>query len=399
MDKNLILNLSNLPIELILLLEILRIESDQESLILKSEDHLKNIDWEQFLQLSRHHRIYPSIYKIIKKMDNNLIPPFVIQKLYKLYQKNTYQMLYLSGEMEKVSKLFMENKVPSLFLKGPVLAFELYGDISLRTSSDLDILIPIHDLDKVDKLLFQEGYTKDDYILSVLNDWKWRHHHVTYFNKQNNFKLEIHWRLNPGPGKEPCFDELWNRKRISSLTKIPVYSLGIEDLFVFLVTHGARHGWSRLRWLEDINQIVKKDIDWENMYILLRNYQYLHLGGQALVLSSQLLSTEIIKYVELLKIGNRSKQLAQDALFYMRQMVNLHTDPVPEYVAKYHKHYLFALMSLKQKLLFIMSFFYPYHDDAKTLPLPKNIHFFYFFLRPFLWLWRKTMKIIITKEV
>ena len=45
--------------------------------------------------------------------------------------------------MEQVSKLFNENKINLLILKGPVLAVDLYGDISLRTSSDLDILIPI----------------------------------------------------------------------------------------------------------------------------------------------------------------------------------------------------------------------------------------------------------------
>ena len=31
-------------------------------------------------------------------------------------------MLHLSGEMEQVSKLFNENKIRTLFLKGPVLA-------------------------------------------------------------------------------------------------------------------------------------------------------------------------------------------------------------------------------------------------------------------------------------
>ena len=48
-------------------------------------------------------------------------------------------------------------------------------------------------------------------------------------------KLEIHWRLNPGPGKEPNFSELWERKRISILTKNYLYFLGREDLFLFLV--------------------------------------------------------------------------------------------------------------------------------------------------------------------
>ena len=52
-------------------------------------------------------------------------------------------------------------------------------------------------------------------------------------------------------------------------------------------------------------------------------------------------------------------------------MVNLHTDPVPEDVAKYHKRHLFSLMSNQQKIFFILSFLYPFPTDAETLPLPK----------------------------
>ena len=59
-------------------------------------------------------------------------------------------MLHLSGEMEQICKIFNENEIPLLVLKGPVLAADLYGDVSLRTSSDLDILIPIQDLEKVE---------------------------------------------------------------------------------------------------------------------------------------------------------------------------------------------------------------------------------------------------------
>ena len=48
-----------------------------------------------------------------------------------------------------------------------------------------------------------------------------------------------------------------NEKEKVLLQIIHVYILGREDLFLFLVSHGARHGWSRLRWLIDIHQIVK----------------------------------------------------------------------------------------------------------------------------------------------
>ncbi|HDX9578195.1 TPA: nucleotidyltransferase family protein [Bacillus pseudomycoides] len=377
--------------ELQLLLEILKMQ-DGDPMLSNRNELFINIDWNVFIQLAMHHRVYPLIYIKVKEIDEKLVPAYVIQTLYQQFRKNTFQMLHLSAEMEQVSKLFTENEIRTLFLKGPILAYDLYGDISLRTSCDLDILIPIHKLEKAEALLLEKGYVKDDYIQTILNDWKWRHHHITFFHPQKQIKVEIHWRLNPGPAKEPSFEQLWERKRKSTLTGSPIYLLGSEDLFLFLVTHGARHGWSRLRWLVDINQIVRQNLNWEQINRLLKKYHYFSIGGQALILASQLLNTPISKEIMGVTNQKQSSRLAQDTLFYFKQMVNLHADSVPEEVTIYHTRYLFSLMSNQQKFLFIMSYLYPFPIDAKTLPLPKPLHFLYFPLRPFLCFWRKTRK-------
>ncbi|PFP29484.1 Renal dipeptidase [Bacillus sp. AFS073361] len=386
MNKTFQLDLKRVPDELILIFDILK-NSKNECEITKEQ--IKNTDWEKFLKLVIHHRVYPLILNSTNP-ENNLIPSHVVQTISQINKRNTFQMLYLCSEMEQVNNNCIENHIRVLFLKGPVLAAELYGDVSLRTSIDLDVLISIDDLEEMEKLLVKSGYVKDDYIETVLSDWKWRHHHFTFFHPEKGIKLEVHWRLNPGPGKEPKFDELWERKRISSLTTSPLYFLGAEDLFLFLVSHGARHGWSRLRWLIDIDRIVRQNLDWSKLIMLLKKYHYLQIGGQALVLTSQLLKTPIKKEIEILIKGFRPFQLAQGAMFYFEKMVNLHTEPVPKDIASYHKRHLFSLMSIQQKLFFIVSFLYPYPADAETLPLPKFFHFLYFPLRPFLWAWRKT---------
>lgn len=223
-----------------------------------SNEWFSDIDWEVFLEQAVHHRVYPVIYQKLKQVDKELIPSHIVQTLTRKYKRNTFQMLYLSAEMERINKLCNENEIRTIFLKGPVLSQDLYGDLSLRTSCDLDVLIPIQNLEKAEKLLLEQGYVKDDYIQTILSDWKWRHHHITFFHPTRRIKLEIHWRLNPGPGKEPGFEELWKRKRKSALTSNSVYMLGKEDLFLFLVSHGARHGWSRLRWLVDIKKLSIK---------------------------------------------------------------------------------------------------------------------------------------------
>ncbi|MFD0682137.1 MULTISPECIES: nucleotidyltransferase domain-containing protein [unclassified Paenibacillus] len=391
MVNNYNLNLTVLTKELKLLLFLMKMENDEE-VLLNNKKLFEDIDWGQFLQLARHHRVHPIVYTTLKGADKSWIPSSVVEALRMDYQKSTFQMLHLSGEMEQLSKLFTEHKIQSLVLKGPILSQDLYGDVSLRTSRDLDILIPIDDLDNAEELLLKLGYDKLVEFSTILNDWRWRHHHITFIHPVKGVTVEIHWRLNPGPAKEPSFHELWERKRLSPLTSFPVYFLGKEDLFFYLASHGARHGWSRLRWLADMDRIAKQKLDWGKINCLMQQYKCLHVGGQTIILASQLLNTPIITEMKPLLAASNSMRLAQDAIFYLKEMINLHTIPVPQHVSDYHKRHLFSLMSFQNKILFVMSFFYPYPEDAQTLPLPKAFHFLYFPLRPILWAWRKTRK-------
>lgn len=377
--------------ELNLLLSIMKMNTG-ENILSNYKESLSDMNWGEFMLLARHHRVYPNLYTKLKKSEAAGIPPQVMKELQNLYENNTFAMLHLSAEMEYISKLFLESDIRTIILKGPVLADDLYGDISLRTSSDLDVLIPIRNMDQVEEMLSGLGYIKDDEYKTILGDWKWRHHHVTYNHFHKGIKLEIHWRLGPGPGKEPTFDELWERKRISSITNHPVYYLGREDLFLFLASHGGRHGWSRLRWLADIDQIARQDVSYSKLQSLLKKYSQLHIGAQAMILAVKLLHTPLTTELESLTSVRRGDRLAEEALFYIRQKVNLHTFPVPEHVSKYHKRHLFSLMAPWQKILFIMSFLYPYPEDAETLKLPVRLHFLYFPLRPLLWTWRKIKK-------
>ncbi|MBT2686223.1 nucleotidyltransferase family protein [Bacillus sp. ISL-37] len=390
MDKNIDLDLAYVPRELKVQLGLLSKNA--------KEVCFEGLNWDLFIDLAMHHRTFPVLYPKLKQLQKEKIPEFVMKTLEMQYKQNTFRMLQLCAEMEQVSALFSMNDIKLLVLKGPVLASDLYGDLSRRTCGDLDVLIPINDLQKVEDLLLQEGYRKDDYIHTVLGDWKWRHHHVTYFHETKPIKLEIHWRLNPGPGVEPAFEELWARKRVSSLTKTPVYYLGKEDLFTFLVSHGARHGWSRLRWLMDISQMAEQEMDWQQILSMFGKYSSRDVAGQALILAAELLGSRQPEGTEQV-FTSKAKTLAQEAIFYFEKMVNLHNDPVPDEVASFHKEHLFSLMSKKQKALFILSFLYPYPEDAETLPLPKPLHFLYFPLRPCLVVWRRTRKQVIARRI
>lgn len=414
MNNHLKMDLDFISNEFRVLLEILEADND-ESIRNKQSELFANIDWELFIQLSMHHRVYPLIYSKLKRIDKEWIPSQIIQTLSHEYKKNTLQMLKLSGEMGELGELFNKNEIYLLFLKGPVIADDLYENISLRTSKDLDILIQKEDLRKAEHLLLSFGYERV-IAPSAPQEWKWTYHHEIYYNPYKKIQLEIHWRLHPRPSKEPSFDELWQRKRKSKLLAYPVYFLGKEDLFYYLIAHGARHGWFRLRWLTDIDQIVKKFINNEENNMLQSKYQFHHLGrqakllsGQALFLASQLLNTPLNEDMKKIATRSRSRKLAKMAVFYMSEMTNTSlsytkldkTTLHKGYLSSLHlnikkyllvTHYLFSLKSNLQKFFFIIRLFFPNSADTSTIILPKPFRFLYFPLRPFLWIWRKTKK-------
>ncbi|MFE0507725.1 nucleotidyltransferase domain-containing protein [Peribacillus butanolivorans] len=405
MDNKYSLDLTIIPKELRLLLEIMKTDNS-DALRLFEKELSTDFDWELFLQLAIHHRVYPLIYSKLINRDEIRIPPYVVQTLYQEYKKNTFKMLHLSGEMELVSKLFTENQIRLIFLKGPVIAADIYEDISLRTSKDLDILVPNTDLKRAEELLLNNGYEKEE---TPFAEWKWVNHHISYYHPQKRIQIELHWRINPPPSKEPGFNKLWERKRISTLTSYPVYFLGKEDLILFLIEHGSRHGWFRLRWLADIDLIIRKRVISEANNLLPENCKNNHLAGQAFILASLLLNTPINKEIQLLSERKRSKKLAQLAMFFIIGAVDFHANPSEDTLVKYHKQnpllvktnvqksffvsrYRLLLKSNMQKCFFVVKLLFPNSSDTKTLRLPKYLHFLYFPLRPMLWAWRKRRK-------
>ncbi|MFA1508061.1 nucleotidyltransferase family protein [Priestia aryabhattai] len=367
-----------MPKELKILLELIKSDNDKNLQQYKNE-WFTHLDWDYLLKLAMHHRVYPLVYLKLKEVIPDMTPVYVLQALEVEYKKNTFKMLHLTGEMGRISDLFTGNHVRSLFLKGPVVAYDLYGDISLRTSKDLDILIPETDLVKAETVLLKEGYKKEK-VDTVLNERKWRYHHIAYFHPKKKIQIEIHWRLHPRPMKEPTFDELWKRRRTSLLTNQSISFLGEEDLFLYLIAHGARHGWFRLRWLKDIDQIIKSKLYYGKYNSAIKKYKHKHLVGQAFILLNQLFNKSIKGNILNHK---RSIKLSQNAYIYI----------VNDKDFRYSHRYLFSLKSNLQKMYFIILLFYPRFVDVETLALPKPFYFLYAPIRPLLWVWRKIIKL------
>lgn len=375
------LDLSDMPRELSFLLSILRNPDLEEGIALQEASEM---DWNLFMKLAMHHRVYPLVYLALKK-NTSLVPVHVMQSLQRHYHDNTIKMLHLSREMSRINEAFAGKGIRNLLLKGPLLALNLYGDVAHRTSKDLDILVDAEDVEKAEAVLSLLGYEPEEEV--ILGNWKKKSHHRSYEHREHSVQVEVHWRLNPHYSKSYSFESLWERRGEAVMSNQTYFCLGHEDLLCYLTDHGARHGWFRLRWLMDIARLLPL-LDSTRMKRHFASNGGELYAGQAFILSSLLLSVRVPHDLEMSTMNVRSLRLAEKSLYYIKRIVQL--NPVPEKsVAWHYNRYLFSLMSSRQRVLYVFNKFLPSSRDALQLPLPKPLYFLYVPLRPFLWFWRQ----------
>ncbi|WP_422659335.1 nucleotidyltransferase family protein [Paenibacillus sp. EC2-1] len=337
------------------------------------------IDWSAFLDLVKHHRAYSIVFLKLKNISSysTIIPQEIMDKLQQLYTKNAFKMLQLTREMGVLCRKFTENEVPLIILKGPVLALSLYGDVSRRTSKDLDVFVDVDDINKSIEILTDSGYEMKGEQL--LDNWLIRTHHLSFIHPEHQSEIELHWRLNPNLGGTPAFKDFWERKNEISISNQTYYYLGNEDLLLYLSEHGSRHGWSRLRWLMDIDRLLKNHtINFERLQQILKYYKVKHYVQQAILLSNYLLLSEIsVGISTIIPMGKSKKQLEK----VIKRIERNHYST--ESMDLKHDWYFFLLMSSGQKLHYVRMLFTPSSKDASMLPLSKRFHFVYFLLRPF----------------
>ncbi|WP_341279074.1 nucleotidyltransferase family protein [Paenibacillus sp. FSL H8-0537] len=388
MDKTYEWEVANLPLELQFILECLRPNADPA--VIGRRWAGSRLNGEKIIELARHHRVYPSLYLKLKQLVKPVLPKSVLLTLQQDYYANTLMMLRLSAEMQRIVAALAERGIRSLQLKGPVIAHELYGDISQRTSKDLDILVPIEDVDRAEALLEELGYYDRDPAPRLFNDLKWKTHHSCFEHTINQTQIELHWRLSPDAVKEVSFEQLWAQRRIYEQTGSPIPYLGPEHLFHYLASHGARHGWFRLRWLHDIAQLASACEDGgESLIEETRRNGGAAAIGQALVLARELFGVKLPETLLPLTDSPLVHRLVRCIFPFIQETVTISPIPEEKKMALLYKRYTFMLLTSREKLTHFIGKLYPSAWDAQTLPLPKGLHFLYFPLRPFLYFYRR----------
>jgi len=218
---------------------------------------IDKVDPNSILKGVKYHKIASAIGR-----QSPLLPDGEIKtKLNEAYHSNKIYQLQLTNELCQIQKWF--EGVDFLPLKGPVLSQFLHNDPAERTSSDIDILIDLKDLDNCTKALQVHGYD----LITIFKTEKQKeaiikyHHHFEFYNPNKEILIELHWGLTGMKGINLGLNDLVPVTSTISINNNQFRILDIEYQFEYLSIHGTFHSFNRLLWLCDIKTFYESFSD------------------------------------------------------------------------------------------------------------------------------------------
>ena len=218
----------------------------------------EHIDWPALVNLAKAHRLIPLLYL----RRENLDAPASILLEFKAYAQGVLaRNLELATELDALAAAFDRAAIPVLAFKGPVLAVQAHGNMGLRVSDDLDLMVLPPDVERAHAILADRGYAAE----LALNGWRGRCYRRTqielsYRNRAKDLWVDLHWGLAP-PGYSFAPEmNAWMDGQVSVPLPVgEVRTFGPEESLLLLCQHGTKHGWSWLIWVADVAGLLQRN--------------------------------------------------------------------------------------------------------------------------------------------
>lgn len=226
-----------------------------------------DLDWDYILNEAEENSITPLVERQLRAIAADALPVSAADRLKNACRANTIRCLLLSAELIKILDLFRSHGIQSIPYKGPVLAVQAYGDLTLREFEDLDFILRQSDFPKAHEVMLGLGYRpKFDWILSPGAAASTVPGEYNYRDVERRVMVELHTELTlrhfPKP---PDLEELSQRLVSVKLNEQEVWTFALEDGLPILCIHGAKDFWERFSWIADISELVRRypNLDWD----------------------------------------------------------------------------------------------------------------------------------------
>lgn len=355
------------------------------------------IDLNHFFSLATRHGLLPLIHSSWNNCCPELIPENIAADIKRTVRSIGISNLGKVGVLIQLINLLAEHNISVVAFKGPLLACNLYNDLSLRPFCDLDVLVSINDVSSVYEILNKSGYTPEiQFSHSQLKHLITTEDNLNFIHSQSGVIVELHWELSGRCLPHALTMDIFQDRLIDAqLLNHTIPSLSNEDLLIYLCIHGSKHIWSRLEWLFSVHELVRKNknLNWKLILTLAEQWSAKRMLGVGLLAARSLFETELPEKVLVeLDLPPQATKMAQS-------VSNRYLDP-----AKCHsiqgEHSRFTFWQLKcmdwtwgRIRLILAMLFNPTIEDYRRFTFSGKLCYFYNVCRPFRLGWEGIKKI------
>jgi hypothetical protein len=225
--------------------------------------------WGAIVEQAQNHGVFPTIARNLRRLGWPQVPAEIRRELEDSERLNALRNTLLGRGLRGILERFAGAGIPVIPLKGVALAESLYGDVSLRVCSDVDILVPGRAVAEAIELLQADGFSgADRYHAGAAGIDLLVRSNMEYClaspRASLRYVLELHWDIAwRWRADSEMVDHLWADARPGAVLGADAWALSPEWELLYLALHAARHRWSALKWLVDIHQIcVRGGLDW-----------------------------------------------------------------------------------------------------------------------------------------
>lgn len=355
-----------------------------------------HIDWLAFSALVERHGLIPTVYRNLSTHTAGLVPQHMLSALKVQAELNRLRVLQFLGVLKRISEWFAQAGIQFCVLKGPPLSQRLFGDVAFRSSTDIDLLIHLPMLAQADALLLANGCERVFPAVALtprqFQAFQQEWYHYAYLFPGPRIIIELHWSIaSPNLISKEAVCQILARARPDASSGNQFATLSSEDLPIYLLVHGSKHSWVRLKWLVDFAVWMRgaSRSDWQNLQEQMSDLGLLRSMGQGVLLAHRLFEIQIPKAISSSIIHNpQTQRLAAHSITAMEDPDYRGT----EFGRLQRLKIILYAMQLKRGMRYKWDTFrnlwmVPY--DWQDVPLPDFLFPLYGLLRPFLWLRRR----------
>jgi hypothetical protein len=220
------------------------------------------VDWNRFLRVVARHGVVGLAHDGLRRAGID-VPAEPLCTLDAQARALARRNLHMAREAVRVRGALAAAAIPVVFLKGLPLAMLAYGTIAFRDMIDIDILVAEDQVPAATELLRRMGYRQRypaaDIGAHNIAAYMRVRKHFDFVHYERRIVVELHWRLVDNPLLHDRIPEARSWIDVAMAPAMTLPTLAPDDLAIYLVLHGAQHGWSRMKWIADVAALCARE--------------------------------------------------------------------------------------------------------------------------------------------